>query len=61
MGGANKGEKPKGLFLDGGFRVGGGFIEAIEKHRDTLRGESLDDLLKVFNGDLVSVSVGKLR
>lgn len=59
VGGGDQCEQPQRLFLDGGFGVGGGVVEAIEEHRKAVGGEGLDYFLEIFDGDLVSVSVGE--
>lgn len=59
MGGGEGGEEAERFLLDGGFGVGGGVVEAVEEHRNAVRREGLDDLVEVFDGDLVGVSVGE--
>lgn len=59
MGGADDREEAEGLFLDGGLGVGCGVVEAVEDHGDGVRGEGVNGLFKVFNGDLMGVPVGE--
>ncbi|KAI8010065.1 Calcium-transporting ATPase 10, plasma membrane-type [Camellia lanceoleosa] len=47
MGSAEDNEEAERLFLHGGFWVIGGFVEAIEEHRNAIRREVLDDLFEV--------------
>lgn len=57
MRGTQNSKKAEGFFLDRSFRVVGGVVEAVEEHRDSIRGEGLYDFVEIFEGDVVGVSI----
>lgn len=56
---AERGQKADPLLLQGGLGIVNGVVETVEEHRNAVVGEGLDDLLEVFDGDLVGVAVGE--